>query len=263
MNAPLLLDIDLDYFFTPRQGQVWHPWRRFRAWNSPVHLLSGLRDRGISWEGAVVNVMQDHGEAYWRWAFAMDQGLPPTHGATLVHVDAHSDWYRTVPKEIHAGNFILWAIKTGYISQVWWVLPDWMDWQAPDASRFLQKEPLGKPWVEGDALCARVGTATARLVTLDKLPRFDRPARMVTLCSSPGYTPPAALPLWRDLLERFGQDAERHSRIFAESLEQYPMLRTLTDAVPALEMDQLLRVHRSRLSIAEAAWLHEVTEGAL
>lgn len=262
MKAPLLLDIDLDYFFTPRQGKVWHPWSRFRAWSSPSQLLSGLQERGITWDGAVVSVMQDHAEAYWRWAFATDHDLPPTERATLVHVDAHSDWYAAVPEEIHAGNFVRWAIKTGYVSQVWWVLPDWLDWQAAE-NGFFQEEPLRKPWVEGDALCARVGMATARLVTLDKLPHFDQYTRMVTLCSSPGYTPPAALPLWRDLLERFGQDVERYSSPFEHGLEQFPMLRTMTEPISALEMDQILRVQSMRLSRAEASWLHELTEGAL
>jgi hypothetical protein len=86
----------------------------------------------------------NHREAYIYWRMAREKGLIDNN-MILVHFDAHHDmdcmvedrytqWqstYNLGPEEVKGftnGTFIDSAINEGLVSEIWWVIPDYMYW---------------------------------------------------------------------------------------------------------------------------------------
>jgi len=68
--------------------------------------------------------VDSHEQVLTFWQDALAKGLIKS-GATLIHVDTHSDIYLGYhPAETTRANFINEAIKLGIISKVIWVVPD-------------------------------------------------------------------------------------------------------------------------------------------
>jgi hypothetical protein len=86
----------------------------------------------------------NHKDSYLYWRMARERGLIH-NGMTLVHFDAHSDmdcvvgdyydlWLKTHqlgPEKVEGvtnATFISAAVSEGLVSEIWWVLPDYLYW---------------------------------------------------------------------------------------------------------------------------------------
>lgn len=120
----VLLDLDLDFFFYPRlvHSNFAHlaPGQLKRIYE-PEPLFEYLRNCGLYWTSHTPTFSFDHHErAFYLWK---------EHAAceaTLVHIDAHSDWYQDAPDRVHSGNFILHATQHHIVSRAYWIMPNWI-----------------------------------------------------------------------------------------------------------------------------------------
>jgi len=92
----------------------------------------------------IIAHFNNHRDAYIYWRIAREKNLINDH-MTLVHFDAHHDmdcmvgeyyekWLSTFtlsPREVKGitnATFIDAAVNEGLISEIWWVMPDYMYW---------------------------------------------------------------------------------------------------------------------------------------
>lgn len=174
----LLVDIDVDFFYGPpvyHRG-VLNP-GQFKAWISPQDFLSRLSAAKIELPPLAAVGMADHREAYFCWKKA---GL---RRATVLHFDAHSDCYHSLPEIVHCGNFLLKAIKQGLVGRVIWVVPSWFydNPHHPTAEDAFRSVAGGM--YRGLPLEMR---------PFAELPIFNITPTMATLSSSPSYVPYSA-----------------------------------------------------------------------
>ncbi|HHY37936.1 MAG TPA: hypothetical protein GX507_03310, partial [Clostridia bacterium] len=164
------LDIDADFIFRPRT--TGNPTVRQDPWISPEDFVRALRRSGLDWRNCRAAVFADHEQAYFVWR---NQGI---HLATLVHVDAHSDFYDSFPWLVHCGNFLRKAAEEGFLKKIVWVVPPWLyesgEWRKWD----LPHLRLGGTKIRTSPVAARIGrTGDARLggTKINTSPRFERP----------------------------------------------------------------------------------------
>lgn len=166
----------------------------------------------------------NHRKSYTYWWIKKKKDM------TLIHIDAHSDLYGnslrdlTLLSDIDMGcdNYIWYGIRDGYISKIYWVVPDGLyDLSDPElACRFLGKNILAcHNYVDGRLLMKmNVKTRTGDKVidytvcTLDKLPEING-VELLTVATSPEFTPEEADAEIFKALELLGASDEEFGRI--------------------------------------------------
>jgi len=194
------LDIDADFMFQPRTGG--NPRIRQDCWIAPAEFVERLEEAGLDWSASPVAVFTDHKEAYFVWKEC------GAHSATLVHVDAHSDFYDTFPWLVHCGNFLRKAVEDGLFSKVVWVVPRWLydsgEWERWDTPGvWLRKRRAALSYHETGRCRCRVGhEVQVEIVPHDRFVMPNSRAALVTVATSPAFVPGDALPQVRELVGR-------------------------------------------------------------
>lgn len=174
----ILLDIDVDFFYGP---PAYNPEElnpdRFKAWLSAQDFLAAISRVGLRLPSRSARGMADHKEAYFHWKRA---GF---RDALVVHFDAHSDCYQSLPEVVHCGNFLRKAILEGIVGKVIWVIPTWYyanpcHPMAQDALESVQRRVYRDLPIE--------------VVRYESLARVRGRPAMVTLAGSPSFVPPCA-----------------------------------------------------------------------
>lgn len=190
------LDIDADFIFRPRT--TGNPTVRQDPWISPEDFVHALRSSGLEWENCRVTVFADHEQAYSVWK---DQGI---RQATLVHVDAHSDFYDTFPWLVHCGNFLRKAAEEGFLKKIVWVVPPWLyesgEWRKWDLPHLrFRSTRINTPsrflWSHLDR------KAEIEVVPLDGFSMPRSRVTLVTVATSPRFVPKQAFSLVNELVE--------------------------------------------------------------
>lgn len=242
MSNQLLLDIDLDFFFEPRQSNVWHPWRDMRSWTTVPVLTEALRRAGVAWSGAPVNASNDHTGAYWFWRLPV-RGQTKIRDAICLHIDAHADWYALYDDGPNCGNYLRQAIKEGIVGRVYWVLPPYLDPRKHVEQLMKGDVPdLKTLRVEDGYLTGKVEGKPVHLVAgLEDLPRLNRRVDTVTIAGSPGWSPKQADTLLEELCMTFGVKPELSLEKFRQSIRGLGILDRLSAPVAAEELQALIR----------------------
>ena len=218
------LDIDADFMFRPRTAG--NPRVRQDCWIAPSELVERLGEAGLGWDESLAAVFTDHKEAYFVWK---EWGA---HSATLVHVDAHSDFYDTFPWHVHCGNFVRRAVEDGLFSKVVWVVPRWLydsgEWERWDTPGVRLRKRRKTPSYHEKGRCRAGHEMELEIVPHDRFFMPNSRVALVTVATSPAFVPASGLPLVKELV---GHVAERCSRLVVRphipmSIED-PALRSL------------------------------------
>lgn len=190
LSGPVLLDIDVDFMFYPRTTGNPYAAATQRAWIGVQQLIDGLKNAGVRWDNscsASVIGFLDHSQAYWEWKF---YGY---RGATVIHVDAHSDFYETFAGILHAGNYLGKSMDDGVVARTFWIVPDWLrnDWS-------LRRFDL-----EGVVRGKYHGKVPVTVATLNSL-RLSSSVDLITVAITPGFVPKDAGSLLPELGSALG-----------------------------------------------------------
>jgi hypothetical protein len=245
------LDIDADFMFRPRT--CGNPRIRQRCWIEPGEFVGRLEEAGLDWDASPMMAFTDHKEAYFVWR---EWGA---HSATLVHVDAHSDFYDTFPWLVHCGNFLRRAAGEGMFSKIVWVVPRWLydageweRWDTPGVRLSVGRKRLS---YHQKGRC-REGRGTAfEIVPHDRFLMPNSRVVLMTLATSPAFVPADGLPLVKDLVSSLGQ---RCSRVVVRphipgSLENPVLRRLWTDVRREGREGGAVRLRRSETEAREPA----------
>ncbi len=165
----------------------------------------------------VLSYFENHRDAYISWRQAHEKNIIQ-EGMTLVHIDAHHDmdcvvglyyeqWLFTYP--LHAqdvqgvtnATFIDAAVNEGLISEIWWVMPDYLYWgeHFDEVSTFIsQGEPrqfykyvrfCDCELQEGHVVCTLmdIHEVAPPLTTLDRYEKTQARVHFVTLEMLPHF----------------------------------------------------------------------------
>lgn len=242
MSNQLLLDIDLDFFFEPRQSNVWHPWRDMRSWTTVPALTKALRRAGVTWAGVPASASNDHADTYWFWRLPV-RGQTKIRNAVCLHIDAHADWYNLYQDGVNCGNYLRQAMRENIVGRVYWVLPPYLD-PAQHAKKLMKGDvpDLKTLRVEDGYLTGKVEGKPVHLVAgLDNLPQLNRRVDMVTIASSPGWSPKQGEELLGELCTSFSVNPAPILEKFRRGIRALSMLERLETPVPAEELQVLIR----------------------
>lgn len=172
------MDIDVDFFYGPptyNPGEL-NP-DRFKAWLSAPDFLAAISRIGLRLPPRSAWGMADHKEAYLCWKRA---GF---RNALVVHFDAHSDCYKSLPEVVHCGNFLRRAIVEGIVGKMIWVIPTWYYGNprhpmAQDALESVRRQVYRDLPIE--------------VVGYENLAGVRGKPAMVTLAGSPSFVPSCA-----------------------------------------------------------------------
>lgn len=203
-GAPVLIDIDLDFWATPRRtaatvGTRGFPCGQRIAEPGPTEVYKRLMQLGYGLPEAQLVSSHEH---------ALDSWWPntPTRGATVVHLDAHHDlWAVADPYRPTCSDFLRWACETGTVGRVIWVVPNDL-W--PEVALADLMELDESIFESGGGFEAQIGSVPVTAVPLSKLPPAMGPVAAVTLSLSPEWID---APLWEPL-------ARQVSRLFRADL---------------------------------------------
>lgn len=193
------VDIDADFMFRPRTGG--NPRTRQDRWITPMELVGRLLEAGLDWSASPVVVFTDHKEAYFVWK---EWGV---RLATLVHVDAHSDFYDTFPWLVHCGNFLRKAVEDRMFSKVVWVAPRWLydsgEWARLDMDgvRLRARRSASSHHDTGCWHCRGGHEVRVEIVPHDRFVMPNSRVVLVTVATSPAFVPPNALDRTKELVE--------------------------------------------------------------
>ena len=150
----VILDIDLDYFALFKQ---------------PVRRLEKI----LAWAARPVDFMvRHHHEAFRQWRrLAKDGDIRPPQ--LIIHLDEHHDMMSETPP-VNFGSFIYFAMRQWSECQVYWVMPQPIDypdmWLSVEAwhtvsSRFSHFKRLRQQWPKPDlvSVCTSPGFIDERL----------------------------------------------------------------------------------------------------
>jgi hypothetical protein len=115
-----------------------------------------------------VAICESHHHVLAHWLRAAREGLLPSSGVSVVHVDAHPDLAvptqpipagsrdpRLLVSRVDIASFVLAAARVGLVQKVVWLRPDF-SFQLPDGARTLHLGALvGSPAVDGERLRPR------------------------------------------------------------------------------------------------------------
>jgi hypothetical protein len=171
----VVLDFDLDYFYHPAisgwevprekrlaaKRKAWD--EKLSLWRRPQSFRSSLEHLDLSLIERVFR-FEKHHQALDLWEFAIREGLltPPF---TVYHFDAHSDLYSfrgegdrhfQGARKAHEANFLWWAIALGWISEIYWVVPEpaflWDPWLVDLPRRWCKPRNGQAYWEESRQL---------------------------------------------------------------------------------------------------------------
>ncbi len=233
MNKAVYLDIDMDFFVEPIQKESVDNLRLFfdeaclLLPTAPV--MERLKACGLTWEARNVHCFTNHKKSYTYWWMTKNQGR------TVIHIDAHSDLYRNSSRdlrqlpnsELGCYNYLWYAIRDGYVDEVYWVLPDSLDCLVSQdkASRIIHASLIQETSLDDKGLhiqmqCIDI-TGYARHVLLHvcqlhQLPYFGKTCDKVTIATSPEFIPAKADALIFELCDGFGVDRSVAHNIYQQ-----------------------------------------------
>ncbi|MDI7246650.1 MAG: hypothetical protein QME92_04155 [Bacillota bacterium] len=195
------LDIDADFMFRPRTNG--NSGVRQELWMAPGEIVGWLQHAGVGWDARPAAVFTDHKEAYFVWK---EWGA---RSATLVHVDAHSDFYDTFTWLVHCGNFVRKAVEDGLFSKIVWVVPRWLydsgEWEPWDTPGVRLHRHRKTPSYHEQGRCRAGREVEVEIVPHDRFFMPNSRAALVTVATSPAFVPPEGLPQVKDLVDRVAE----------------------------------------------------------
>jgi len=221
-------------------------------------LFRALKERGLVWEPKDVQLFTNHKKSHTLW------WLRKYRNCTLIHIDAHSDFYRPKGRdlmkmgngEISCFNYIWYAVRDGYVNKVYWVLPEdhelveqmdqscgmvWdeeKDGEAPMLlkrmidGRMPSRMVVGEGWVK---LFCPLETAAGPLeleiiiTTAEALPVFHDKVEMVTAATSPEFMSRKADGILEEFCRHMGVREEMYQNVLRQHEEMKSSLHRLDD----------------------------------
>lgn len=201
----------------------------------------------------VLSYFENHRDAYISWRQAHEKGIIQ-EGMTLVHIDAHHDmdcvvglyyeqWLFTYP--LHAesvqgvtnATFIDAAVNEGLITDIWWVMPDYLYWgeHFDEVATFTsQGEPrqfykyvrfCDCEIEEGHVVCTLmdIHDVAPPLTTLDRYEKTQARVHFVTLEMLPSFEEEILLDIDTDYFAN-SMDVERYPDFFFREDKVAPWL---------------------------------------
>jgi hypothetical protein len=233
MKRTYYLDIDMDYFVLPIQKAAVDNIRIFKAEDCitlPVApLREGLEKAGLSWDKGSLHCFTNHKKSYTYW------WMDKHKDCTVIHIDAHSDLYRNSRKdlrllsnsELGCYNYLWYAIRDGYVNEIYWVLPDALKHiiNCGSAGEIINKDLIAESREDEAGLhisfrCIDINGVDKAIMlhvcTIEQLPYFGAKCRRVTIATSPEFIPEKADKLVYELLESFGADDALKQNIYRQ-----------------------------------------------
>lgn len=231
MDKHVYLDIDMDYFVAPIENvsvdnvRLYHD-RSCTA--MPVEpVVRKLKECGLEWERAKISCFTNHKTSYTHWWISKKQDN------ILIHIDAHSDMYRNSQRDLRklsngdigCYNYIWYAIRDGYVSEVYWIIPESIKglMEQQNAAGIINKELIVDSFRDDGGLhiimnCV-LATGEAKQIpvhvcTIDMLPEFNAACDKVTLATSPEFIPAEADELVFEYIKGFGASKDVAYNIF-------------------------------------------------
>lgn len=219
----IYLDIDMDYFVEPIELVSVDNVRVY--WDKPCTLLpvgplfQQLEESGLRWDRGNVHYFTNHKKSYTYWWMSKNKNN------TVIHIDAHSDLYRNSNKdlrllpngELRCYNYLWYAIRDGYVDEIYWVLPTSLKHLMNEESaglivnkaliRECSRDEYGLH-INFDCIDISGTEKSIRLhvCELAMLPKFNRTCDKVTIATSPEFIPERADCLIGELFKGFGAD---------------------------------------------------------
>ena len=233
MRNGIYLDIDMDFFTEPIYKASVDNIRLYHdkegSCMSVAPLVDKLKQKGLSWEGSKISCFTNHKVSYTHWWIAKRSNN------LLIHIDAHSDLYRNRNKDLgqlHNGdlgcyNYIWYAIRDGYVDEVYWVIPDSMKELLIEekATEIISNDLIKKVWKNEEGLHIQMECIVitgepkhipVHICTMEQLPQFDAFCTKVTIATSPEFMSAACDELIFELLESFEAPKELAHNIYKQ-----------------------------------------------
>lgn len=233
MKKGYYLDIDMDYFVEPVQKAAVDNIRVFKDEEcttlSVAPVVEGLLKSGLSWDKKDIHCFTNHKKSYTYWWMDKQEGY------TVIHLDAHSDLYRNAERDLrllpNSGigcyNYLWYALRDGYIDEIYWVIPETMKHIISDgcADDIINKSMITNSWADETGLHISFCYIDIRgmekegmlhVCTVENLPHFDARCKKVTIATSPEFIPEKADELVFELFECFGADDTMKHNIYSQ-----------------------------------------------
>lgn len=232
MENNIYLDIDMDYFIEPIEKSSVDNMRPFYNNDCVISdvkpVVSGLKKAGLKWERKAIHCFTNHKKSYTYWWMVKNMNC------TVIHIDAHSDLYRNRERdlrtlsngEIGCYNYLWYAIRDGYVAEIYWVVPDSLNAVCVDinyAESIIYQSLIKEKDVDENGLhilfecidfsgCEK--TVKLHVCSIEMLPSFDQTCETVTIATSPEFIPSKADHLIFKLFEQFGIEKATSDNIF-------------------------------------------------
>lgn len=233
MSRGLYLDIDMDYFVTPVEKASIDNVRIYYDRNCEVRpvgpVADKLREAGLSWDKSSIHCFTNHKKTYTYWWMVKKKGC------TVIHIDAHSDLYRNYDEdlrllpngEIGCHNYLWYAIRDGYIDEIYWVVPESQDFliSEENAKRIIDKALITRVAEDDIGLhiyfnCINIEgkekEISLHVCKIERLPYIGGKCDRVTIATSPEFIPEKADGMIRELLDCFGADESLKANIYRQ-----------------------------------------------
>jgi hypothetical protein len=219
----VVMDIDFDYCVRPTLAHGYADRSRLPSdmyvWLGADELVTWLKKNNLFHPGGFAGTVEGHEEVLMLLNALVEAGTVKTP-FDLIHIDAHPDMMDLDSKVIRlfdeadsvtstlfqhakAGDFLQYAVRSGWINRLWMVFPDdegeriaGLFAEGPSrASAIVNKpvEAIGRGQEGGVDLRVRIGDRLldVSLHTRATLPALQRPVATV-LAHSPQFVPPGA-----------------------------------------------------------------------
>lgn len=217
----IYLDFDMDYFVRPivleakdnhRSAKLMGSSKKIKLQN-PETLIKTLKEKNLNWDEQDVHVFTNHKKSYTYW------WMLKSKGNKLIHIDAHSDLYRSKGFDLNkmgngdiaCYNYIWYAIRDGYINEMYWVIPDNHD-IAVKLNSFrkiqvgshdyntkieeLKRLSIDEKMIKSFEVIGNVikieSLIHIYICTAENLPIFNEKVKKVTVATSPEFIPEEA-----------------------------------------------------------------------
>lgn len=235
MQHDVMMDIDFDYCVRPTLARGYANRSRLPSsmyvWLGADELVTWLRENNLFHPGGFAGAVEGHEEVLTLWNALVAAGRVKTP-FDLIHIDAHPDMMdldnkvirlfdeagsetSTLFQHAKAGDFLQYAVRSGWINRIWMVFPD--DEGERIAGLFAQglsraSAIVNKPvkaiarGQKGGAdltVCIGDRLLDVSLHTRATLPALQRPVATV-LTHSPQFVPPGADNEYRRLAKYLG-----------------------------------------------------------
>lgn len=212
--APLLVDLDLDFFFNDPQD--WTLARDKTLWPGGNEVLAWVGSLEVKQRALVI----DHHEVLHHW------DLHDIKKAFCLHIDAHHDafakeanaWRRPLGSRgqmVGVGDFIFQALREDIIGQLlWWTPPAEV---ASDSSASLQK-------LVGPRLGRRI-----QVQAWPHVPTLEGPADLLSVSVSPEWLNPGLASWLRSALQQLGFRDDEVARALKQANARWQLLQAHTE----------------------------------